>query len=268
MAKKHYFKDKTLEQIKELAKKIMGATSVVIFTGAGISTESGIPDYRSQGGLWDRFQPIYFDEFMRSKTARIQYWDQRLHMEKSLKHACPNQGHKAIAELENLGYLTCVITQNIDGLHQNSGIPENKIIELHGNTRRVRCMSCEDLISWEQAMELINKGNKAPECICGGYYKPDTISFGQAMPRDETREAERLSSGCDLFIAVGSTLLVQPAALMPKYAKSSGAFLTILNLSDTPYDNECDLLIREKAGPVLSTVVAIVTELKKTGTRI
>lgn len=268
MAKTNQFKDKTLNQINELANKIAGANSVVIFTGAGISTESGIPDYRSQGGLWDKFQPIYFDEFMGSKTARIQYWEQRLHMEKSLKHARPNKGHQAIAALDHLGHLTCVITQNIDGLHQASGIPENKIIELHGNTRRIRCMSCSKLISWNQAMEMINKGEKAPECSCGGYYKPDTISFGQAMPVQETRAAESFSSGCDLFIAVGSTLLVQPAALMPGYAKTSGAFLGIINLSDTPYDNQCDLLIREKAGPVLSTVVASVKELKKTGPRI
>jgi len=260
MAKKYQFKTKTLGQIKTLAKKIIGSNSVVVFTGAGISTESGVPDYRSQGGLWDQFKPIYFDEFMTSKAARIHYWEQRMDMEKSLKHALPNQGHKAIAALDGLGYLTCVITQNIDGLHQASGIPDNKIIELHGNTRRVRCMSCGNLISWKQTMDIIDKGSKAPECLCSGYLKPDTISFGQAMPVRETRDAENFSSGCDLFIAVGSTLLVQPAALMPKYAKASGAFLAIINLSDTPYDNECDLLIREKAGPVLS---AVVTEIKK-----
>ncbi|MCG8636463.1 MAG: Sir2 family NAD-dependent protein deacetylase [Desulfobacterales bacterium] len=253
---------KTLEQISEIARRIKSARSVVAFTGAGISTESGIPDYRSQGGLWDKFRPVYFDEFMSSEKARVEYWKQRLEMEKGLKHARPNKGHKALARLERAGHLRTLITQNIDGLHQASGIPEEKIIELHGNSRRIRCMSCSGLTTWEVAMERISSGEPAPECSCGGYYKPDTVSFGQAMPERETREAARLSSNCDLFIAVGSTLLVQPAASMPEYAKSAGAFLVIINLSDTPFDPRCDMVIREKAGPVLE---AIADRVEKAG---
>lgn len=241
---------------RTIARKITRDRKVVVFTGAGISTESGIPDYRSQGGIWDKFTPVYFDEFMAGEPARIRYWEQRMDMEKGLKHARPNAGHMGIAQLHNLGRLAAVITQNIDGLHQASGIPADKIIELHGNTRRVRCMSCRTLISWETAEQMILAGNRAPQCDCGGYLKPDTISFGQAMPQQETRLAARLSSQCDVFIVVGSTLLVQPAALMPGYALEAGAFLAIINLSPTPYDNQCQVLIREKAGPVLTEIAA------------
>ncbi|MCP4722694.1 MAG: sigma factor regulator FecR, partial [Desulfobacteraceae bacterium] len=142
------------DKIKQVVQKILGANQVILFTGAGISTESGIPDYRSQGGLWDKFTPIYFDDFMAKKKSRIQYWDQRLDMEKGLKHAMPNKGHLSIARLYEMGFLRAVITQNIDGLHQESGIPSDKVIELHGNTRRVRCMTCKRLISWEETMVL------------------------------------------------------------------------------------------------------------------
>lgn len=212
--------EKTLDKIQVLAQKIAKANQMVVFTGAGISTESGIPDYRSKGGTWDRFQPVYFDAFMASKKARIQYWDQRMEMEKSLKQARPNKGHQSLARLHDLGCLTAVITQNIDGLHQESGIPSNKIIELHGNTRRVRCLSCKTLISWETIKARIDAGERAPECRCGGFYKPDTISFGQAMPEEETRQAARISSQSEVFIVVGSTLLVHPAALMPEVAQN------------------------------------------------
>lgn len=248
--------EKTLDKIQELAQRIVRARQVVVFTGAGISTESGIPDYRSKGGTWDRFQPVYFDEFMASKKARIKYWDQRLDMEKTLKHARPNKGHQSIARLHDLGCLTAVITQNIDGLHQESGIPSDKILELHGNTRRVRCLSCKTLISWEAVTALIAAGDRAPECRCGGYLKPDTISFGQAMPQGKTRQAAMISSQSKVFIVVGSTLLVHPAALMPEYAKNGGAFLAIINLAPTPYDSMCSLLIQEPAGNVLEELAA------------
>ncbi|MCP3874331.1 MAG: sigma factor regulator FecR [Desulfobacteraceae bacterium] len=243
------------EKITLVANKIKDSKHLVIFTGAGISTESGIPDYRSQGGLWDKFRPVYFDEFMTSEASRIQYWEQRLDMEKTLCVSKPNTGHMSISKLHELGFLKALITQNIDGLHKASGIPKDKIIELHGNTRRVRCMSCKKLISWDEAQKMIDAGDMAPVCSCGGYFKPDTISFGQAMPAEETQRAVALSAKSDVFIVVGSTLLVQPAALMPEYAKNANAFLAIINLSQTPYDNVCDVLIREKAGDVLKKIV-------------
>jgi len=243
------------EKTTLVAQKIKTSKHLVVFTGAGISTESGISDYRSQGGIWDKFKPIYFDEFMSSEESRIKYWEQRLDMEKSLSVAKPNKGHKSLAKLHELEILKALITQNIDGLHEVSGIPKEKIIELHGNTRRVRCMSCKKLISWEKTQARIDAGDKAPVCSCGGFFKPDTISFGQAMPVEETQRAEVLSSRSDVFVVVGSTLLVQPAALMPEYAKTAGAFLVIINLSETPYDKVCDVLIRGKAGDVLQKIV-------------
>ncbi|HCY86402.1 MAG TPA: sigma factor regulator FecR [Desulfobacteraceae bacterium] len=254
MGKQETLTPDALAAVEKIARHIKRAKTVVAFTGAGISTESGIPDYRSQGGLWDKFQPVYFDEFMSSKDARIEYWKQRVEMEKGLRHAAPNKGHKALARLSRAGRLTAVITQNIDGLHQASGIDEEKVIELHGNSRRIRCMSCSSLTSWDDAMKRISNGDLAPECDCGGYFKPDTVSFGQAMPERETREAARLSSQSDVFIATGSTLLVQPAASMPEYARSAGAFVAIINLSQTPFDSRCNLMIREKAGPVLDAL--------------
>ena len=155
MGKKNSLNAQTLEKVSRVAGRIAKGRQVIVFTGAGISTESGIPDYRSQGGLWDKFTPVYFNEFMRDESARIRYWEQRMDMEKGLKHARPNKGHQSIARLFDMGRLTAVITQNIDGLHQASGIPGDKVIELHGNTRRVRCMTCRQLISWETAEEMI-----------------------------------------------------------------------------------------------------------------
>jgi len=249
--------------INKAAEKIAGAKRLIVFTGAGISTESGIPDYRSQGGIWDKFKPVEFSDFMASRTAREEYWRQRMAMEKSLAVSAPNKGHLAIARFHRMGLLEKVITQNIDGLHQESGIPQEKIIELHGNTRRVRCMSCKKLITWEAAQAMIDSGDPAPECDCSGYLKPDTISFGQAMPVEETKEAAELSSQSDVFLVVGSTLLVHPAAAMPQYAKSGGAFLIILNLSDTPMDGVADILIREKAGDVLAAIADAVARRRE-----
>lgn len=254
MVQKKQLSSDVIDKITLLARKLKVSNSNIAFTGAGISTESGIPDYRSQGGLWDKFKPVYFDEFMSSEPARIEYWRQRLEMEKSLKHTKPNIGHYALAKLVREGILESIITQNIDGLHQASGIPQEKVIELHGNSRRIRCMSCSSLITWDQATDRIESGDLAPECDCGGYFKPDTVSFGQSMPENETRKAAQLSDKSRVFIAVGSTLLVQPAASMPEYAKSAGAFLSIINLSDTPLDYRADVIIREKAGPVLDTL--------------
>lgn len=250
------------EKISLIAGRIARAKKCIVFTGAGISTESGIPDYRSQGGIWDKVKPVYFDEFMSSRSARIRYWEQKLDFNRGLSTARPNKGHLAIARLHDQGLLHALITQNIDGLHQASGIPDGHIIELHGNTLRVRCMSCSHIISFDQAEKMILQGNPAPECSCGGFYKPDTISFGQAMPEAETRKAADLSSSCDLFVVVGSTLKVHPAASMPVLARNNGAFLCIINLSTTPMDRACDLLIRDQAGDVLEQIAREATDLK------
>jgi NAD-dependent deacetylase len=232
------------DKIKRIAEKIRQGGKNIVFTGAGISTESGIPDYRSQGGIWDKFRPVYFDEFMSSKELYT-----------GITQAKPNAGHLSIASLYRMGLLQAVITQNVDGLHQESGLADENVIELHGNTRRIRCVSCRKTTSTETIQKRLDSGDPAPECECGGYLKPDTISFGQAMPLIEVERATSLSQTCDFFLVVGSTLLVQPAAHMPIYAKQNSAFLAIINLSETPCDDVCDVLIRDKAGDVLQKIV-------------
>ena len=243
------------KKIKLIAEKIKNGGKNVVFTGAGISTESGIPDYRSQGGIWDKFRPVYFDEFMSDREAREEYWRRWQELYQGIRQARPNAGHTAIARLDRMGLLAALITQNVDGLHQEAGLADEKIIELHGNTRRIRCMTCRNITSTAETQKRLQSGDAAPECACGGYLKPDTISFGQAMPVDAVEKASTLSHTSDFFMVVGSTLLVQPAAHMPVYAKQNNAFLAVVNLSETPCDDMCDVLIRDKAGNVLQRIV-------------
>ena len=243
------------DKISLIAQKIKENGKNIVFTGAGISTESGIPDYRSQGGIWDKFRPVYFDEFMSSKESREEYWRRWVDLYQGIVAARPNPAHMALAHLAKIGLLQAVITQNIDGLHQTSGLADENIIELHGNTCRIRCMRCRRISPIDEVQQRLAAGDMAPECDCGGYLKPDTISFGQSMPVAEVEKAAALSQDCDFFLVVGSTLLVQPAATMPIYAKNQGAFLAIINLSDTPCDEMCDVRIRAKAGDVLSQIL-------------
>jgi len=251
------------DDIEILANRIQRSQKLVAFTGAGISTESGISDYRSKGGLWDRFQPITIDEFMASKKARIEYWRRKLELYDQLDRARPNPAHTALADFYQKGLLKSVITQNVDGLHQAAGLPDEAVIELHGNTLRVRCMHCGGFVPLEDALDRIKKDTLAPDCECGGFLKPDTISFGQSLPQKALQQAISLSQACDMFLAIGSTLIVQPASLMPGYAKRAGAFLAIVNMSETPYDTDCDLLIRDQAGRVMAEVKEIIDQ--KTG---
>jgi len=253
------------DKISLIARKILGGGRNLVFTGAGISTESGISDYRSKGGIWDKFRPVYFDEFMTSKASRIEYWQRNSELYPDLMRARPNPGHNSIFELFQMGLVETVITQNIDGLHQESGMPDDAVIELHGNARRVRCMQCRKLSSLDAAQQRVAAGDPAPECECGGYLKPDTVSFGQAMPVAAVQKATALSMRCDFFMVVGSTLLVQPAALMPQYAKDGGAFLAIVNLSETPFDAVCDVLITAKAGEVLPQIMRSIKRLRTGG---
>jgi len=248
------------EQIAQIAAKIKEGGNNVAFTGAGISTESGIPDFRSKGGIWEKFRPVYFDEFMSSKDARREYWQRWTALYEGILRAEPNPAHQALARLHDMGLLEAVVTQNVDGLHQQSGLPDESVIELHGNTRRIRCMSCREIFPVDDIRQRLEAGDPAPECRCGGYLKPDTISFGQAMPVAEVEKAVALAQNSDFFLVVGSTLVVQPAAQMPFYAKSNGAFLAIVNLSETPCDGMCNVLIREKAGQVLQAIAAAVAE--------
>jgi NAD-dependent deacetylase len=249
------------DDISKIADKIFKGGKNIIFTGAGISTESGIPDYRSKGGLWKKFTPIYFDDFMDSKDARIEYWRRKLELYNDLINAKPNNAHMSVFNIYKMGLIDTVITQNIDGLHQKSGIPDKNIIELHGNTLRVRCMSCYRVSSIYDAYKCIKAGDLAPECKCGGYLKPDTISFGQSMPEKEVQAAVKLSQNADFFMVVGSTLLVQPAAGMPALAKKNGAFLAMINMSKTSYNKIFDILIYNKAGTALTDIKNTISRL-------
>ncbi|HPA83241.1 MAG TPA: NAD-dependent deacylase [Deltaproteobacteria bacterium] len=241
-------------QIGELARIISRAGKNVFFTGAGISTESGIPDYRSSGGIWERHRPVNFQEFMSSHEARVVYWRQKVELYRQLQFTRPNAAHLAIARLCSRGLVEAVITQNIDGLHQASGVPDEQVIELHGNSLRVRCMSCGEVSPFPDAVRRVESGDEAPQCRCGGFLKPDTVSFGQAMPEKALGRAVELSRSADCFIVVGSTLVVQPAAHLPRYAKQAGARLAIVTLSETPLDHLADVRISCRAGEVLQAL--------------
>ncbi len=249
------------DKISRIAKVIKKGGKNLFFTGAGISTESGIPDYRSQGGIWDKFRPVYFDEFMSAKKSRVAYWQRWTTLYKDISAAAPNPGHMSLARLDELGLVQAVVTQNVDGLHQASGIDPEKIIELHGNTTRIRCLSCLKITAVDEVQQRLASGDSAPECACGGFLKPDTISFGQAMPTAAVEKAVALSRACDFFLIVGSTLLVQPAAQMPFYAKENDAFLAIINLSETPCDDICNVLIQQKAGDILQQIARQVEKI-------
>lgn len=249
------------EQLKQIAQWIITSKRVVVFSGAGLSTESGIPDFRSPGGVWDKYNPedFYFQNFIASEASREKYWQMATEMWEPIKEAQPNQAHLTISELEKLGKLDCVITQNIDGLHLKAGNSEEKILQLHGTAIFVSCLSCKKRYDRDEIQERIKNGQKAPRCeACGGLLKPATISFGQSMPEKETQEAYHRSSTCDLFIVIGSSLVVQPAASMPLVAKRNGAKLVIINRDPTPYDDTADLVTHAQAGPTMSNILAYV----------
>ncbi|MFQ5974249.1 MAG: NAD-dependent deacetylase [Alphaproteobacteria bacterium] len=228
----------------------------VVFTGAGISTESGIPDYRSPGGIWDRFRPIDYQEFLTSAEARRAYWRRKFSTQSSVEDARPNEGHIAVAELVRRGTVAWVITQNVDGLHQKSGVPEGRVIELHGNTNYARCLSCRERYELGPIRDAFVVDETLPVCrLCGGHVKSATISFGQPMPREEMRRAEEATTASDVFLAIGSSLGVYPAAGFPVLAKRHGAALVIVNREPTPLDPVADLVLNREIGPTLGTLV-------------
>jgi NAD-dependent deacetylase len=251
------------QQLEQIAQWITTSKRTIVFTGAGLSTESGIPDFRSPGGVWDRYNPedFYFQNFLASEASREKYWEMATEMYDPIKKAQPNLAHLAIAEMERLAKLDCVITQNIDGLHFKAGNSEEKVIQLHGTATYVTCLSCKKRYDRDEIQERLKKGVKAPKCDdCGGPLKPATISFGQSMPERETEEAYHRSSLSDLFIVIGSSLVVQPAASMPLVAKRNGAKLVIINRDPTPYDDMADIVIHGQAGPVMDSILK---EVKK-----
>ncbi len=254
------------QSLKALADKvadlIVSAKRMVIFTGAGVSTESGIPDFRSPGGIWDRFDPedFTYQRFVSHPEARRKHW-QLWRGAGLTTEAKPNPAHYAIAEMDKLGKLDCVVTQNIDNLHQQAGVPNDKVFELHGNMQWTVCLSCGQRYSLARIKTRLDASEEIPDCeSCHGILKPDIVLFGEALPVEVLEEATHRSRNCDLFIVIGSTLVVYPAAYMPIYAVESGARLVIINLSPTPMDRQATVLIRAKAGETMSRIIKRVTE--------
>lgn len=242
--------------INMLGDMIAEARTIVPFTGAGISTECGIPDFRSPGGLWTRNRPIPFDEFVASQEARDESWRRRFAMEPSFAAARPGRGHQALASLYKAGKVPAIVTQNIDNLHQTSGFSAEHVVELHGNTTYARCIECGERFEIAWVRERFNDAGVAPSCAaCGGPVKSATISFGQPMPEDEMRRATELAQHCDLFLAIGSSLVVWPAAGFPVLARNSGAKLVIINNEPTDQDDIADLVIRHDIGETLGPFI-------------
>jgi NAD-dependent deacetylase len=245
-------------EIAELARLIAKARRAVVFSGAGISTESGIPDFRSPGGIWTRMAPIDFADFLASEEARRETWRRRFAMEETFRAAAPNRGHRAVAELVRRGAAAAVITQNIDGLHQASGVPESRVIELHGNTTYAHCLDCKARFELAALRIAFERTHEAPICNdCGGYVKTATISFGQAMPGEAMRRAEIETRAADLFIVAGSSLVVYPAAGFPELAKDNGATLVIVNREPTGLDAFADLVLNRSIGETLGAAVGV-----------
>jgi len=238
---------KRLGRGRDLIKK---ASKVVAFSGAGISTESGLTDFRSPGGIWDRYRMVTYQEFCSSHEARIAYWQMRRELIPELLKARPNKAHFALAELEKRGRLEAVITQNIDGLHQEAG--SRDVIELHGTNRTASCLRCRRAWPIVEIQRRLEQGDLDPGCdACGGRIKPDTVSFGQAMPESALNRAFDLAGRCDLMLMIGSSLEVQPAASVPLIAQQNGARLIFINRTPTPYDSLATVCFREPAGEVL-----------------
>jgi NAD-dependent protein deacetylase/lipoamidase len=243
-------------EIAKLADLIAGSRRAVVFTGAGISTESGIPDFRSPGGIWTRMAPIEFADFLASEEARRETWRRRFAMEEMFRAALPNRGHRAVTELVRRQKVHSVITQNIDGLHQAAGVGPDQVIELHGNTTYATCLDCRTRYELDALREAFERDGAAPRCSrCGGFVKTATISFGQAMPAAAMRHAEGETRAADLFIVAGSSLVVYPAAGFPELAKRNGAALVIINREPTALDRLADLVLHRPIGETLGGAV-------------
>jgi NAD-dependent deacetylase len=246
--------DSAIARLGDLVHK---AAVIVPFTGAGISTECGIPDFRSPGGIWTKNRPIPFDDFLASQEARNESWRRRFAMQDQFGDAQPGRGHRALASLYRTGKVPAVVTQNIDNLHQASGIAPEHVVELHGNTTFALCLDCSERYELPWVRNRMDAANGcAPDCpSCGGFIKTATISFGQAIPDDAMRRAQDLAQSCDLFLAIGSSLVVWPAAGFPLMAKRNGARLVIINREPTEFDDIADLVVQQDIGTVLAPFI-------------
>jgi len=243
--------DAALKSQLHTFKELLAAhEKIVAFTGAGISTESGIPDYRSKDGIWKRFQPITLQEFIADENQRIEYWRRKTEMYAVIRKAQPNAGHQALAAFEDAGKLLGLITQNIDGLHQKAG--SKKILELHGTNMETICLDCGKIEHFDKVYERLLAGEEAPRCRgCQGLLKPNTISFGQNLNMGVLEMSAKWARTCDMMICAGSTLIVEPAASLPQTAKTYGAALVIINKEPTPLDGIADLVVHTAIGDFL-----------------
>ena len=245
-----------VDDIDELVEMIQSAKRAVVFTGAGISTECGIPDFRSPGGFWTKYKPIEFSAYLASEETRLEAWRRYFMIYDAVSHAVPGRGHAVIARLYHAGKVSHVITQNIDALHQAAGVPDSAVIELHGNTRYAKCLDCGRRVEIPDIRTHFESHGDAPDCAaCGGIVKTATISFGQPMPEDEMARAEAATLASDLMLVLGSSLAVFPAASFPLLAKRNGARLAIVNRDETPQDRFADLVINAGIGPTMRAVV-------------
>jgi NAD-dependent deacetylase len=251
----------TVELVAAAADRLAGAHRIVVFTGAGVSTDSGIPDFRSSEGIWRRYDPrqFTFQRYVADPEARRQSW--RLRRELHSMRPEPNAAHLACARLASAGRLAGVVTQNIDGLHTDAGLDPELVCELHGNGRWVACLSCGDRMPMTEAVARVEAGEDDPACLrCGGILKSTTVSFGQQLPRVAWERAEAVSASCDAFLAAGSSLVVYPAARLPEVASQAGATLLILNREPTPLDRIADLTLRGECGVLLPALVDALLE--------
>ena len=238
------------QQWRQVAGWLRQCRCGVAFTGAGISTESGIPDFRSPGGIWSQSQPVLYNDFLASAEARHEYWRQKSHSQRDFAAAAPNDGHRVLAGWEARGWLKALITQNIDGLHQAAG--SRNVLELHGTARQIACLGCEARFDPQPLVQQFLETDVVPECPrCGGLLKHATISFGQPLPADVLQEAVDWSRRCDLFLAMGSSLVVEPAASLPRLADKSGARLVIINRDPTDQDDRADMVLQAGIGQTL-----------------
>jgi len=242
--------------IHTLVQRLKESRYVLVFTGAGISTGSGIPDFRGPKGLWKRWQPVYYDDFMTSHSARSKYWEFKLEGWRQFRDAKPNVAHLALAELDRRGQLQSLVTQNIDGLHQLAGHPPGRVVELHGTNCLVECQSCRQTFESDPVFDAFERSHQPPVCSCGGYLKPATVSFGQPMPEEKMRLALESAAQADLVCSIGSTLEVEPAASVPRLAKSSGAFYIVMNQGATAHDSLADLRIEGDVTSILPEVLS------------
>ena len=246
------------DAVGKLQDLLAAARRIVAFTGAGISTESGVPDFRSPGSPWTANRPIPFNQYLASSAARAEAWRRKFTMDDLYRGARPGPGHLALARLHGEGRLRAVITQNIDNLHQESGLPLDAVIELHGNGTYARCLSCDLRHELDWVRPRFEASGVPPACRhCGGIVKSATVSFGQAMPEDAMRAAVAVVAECDVLLVLGSSLVVQPAARIPLIAQRQGATLVVVNRDATPLDSAADIVVRGEIGPVLTAALGV-----------